>query len=64
MLAILDYATRDCVVMEAIEMDYEYRWKCFDEHRDFLAYFDWVRWLNLHGLWPWDEGECVLNVVY
>jgi hypothetical protein len=47
---ILDYATCDCVVMEAIEMDDEYRWKCFDEHRDFVACFDWVRWLDLHGI--------------
>jgi len=42
-LAILDYATRNCVVKEALEMDYEYRWKFFDEHRDSLARFNRVR---------------------
>jgi hypothetical protein len=49
-LAILDYVTRDCVVNEALEVDDEYRWKCFNEHCDSLARFAWVRWLGLHGL--------------
>jgi hypothetical protein len=50
-LATLDYAACNCVVKEALEMDDEYRWKCFDEHRDLLACFARVRWLDLHGLW-------------
>jgi hypothetical protein len=39
-------------VKEALEMDDEYRWKLFDEHRDLLARFARVRWLDaaLHEL--------------
>ena len=48
--AILDYATSNIVVNEALEMDHEYRWERFDEHRDSLTRFARVRWLDLHGL--------------
>ena len=50
-LGILDYATRICVEKEALEVDDEYSWKCFDEHRNLLARFSRVRWLDLHESW-------------
>jgi hypothetical protein len=48
---ILDYAIRGCVVIEALEMDDEYRWKCFDEHCHFLARIARVGWLDLFRFW-------------
>jgi hypothetical protein len=38
-LVILDYVTHNCVAKEALEMGDEYRWECFDEHRDLLTRF-------------------------
>jgi hypothetical protein len=44
----LVYATRGCVVHEALYMEDEHRWKRLDD-RDLLAQ---ARRTNLHGLWP------------